>query len=387
MSLAAVAVFADMYVTQPLLPLLSAEYGVSAAVAGTTVSAVVFTIALASSAYGPLGDALGRKKVMAAGCALLALATLACGFAPGFTALVALRAVQGVLVPSVSAVAIAYLGDLRGGEDPGSLVGAYIGATVFGGLVGRVGSGLIAQASSWRTPFYVFAAVTLLAAAALFFALEEPKAAETHNGFAAAYREMGAHVGNPRLFGAFLVAATLFFGFIGIFTYLPYLLSAPPFSLSTGTIAWFYAAYLAGVFTAPLAGRLSGRYSRRVLIAAGFVVALCGIALTALGALTAIAAGTIVLCIGMFAAQAIAPAYVNVTATTAKGGANALYTTFYYVGAVLGSTLPGLALERFGWSGVVWTCAASLVVGLVADLTLCTGDGPTPPALPRPIRD
>ena len=89
----------------------------------------------------------------------------------------------------------------------------------------------------------------------------------------------------------------------------------------------------------------------------------------------------------MFAAQAIAPAYVNVTATTAKGGANALYTTFYYVGAVLGSTLPGLALERFGWSGVVWTCAASLVVGLVADLTLCTGDGPTPPALPRPIRD
>lgn len=373
--LAAVAVFADMYVTQPLLPLLSAAYGVSAAAAGLTISSVVFAIALVSSVYGPLGDVLGRKRVMTIGCALLAAATLACGFAPGYAALVVLRAAQGLLVPSVSAVAVAYLGDLRPGKDPGSLVAAYIGATVLGGLVGRVGSGLIAQAWSWRAPFFVFAAITLLAAAALLFALEESKVPATYSGFGAAYREMGAHMGNPRLFGAFVVAATLFFGFIGLFTYLPYLLSTPPFSLSTGTIAWFYAAYLAGVFTAPLVGRLSSRYPRRILMAAGFVVALCGIALTALGSLAAIAAGTIVLCVGMFAAQAIAPAYVNVTATTAKGGANALYTTFYYVGAVFGSSLPGLALERFGWSGVVWTCAASLALGLVADLTLCS-EGP-----------
>ena len=199
----------------------------------------MFAIALVSSVYGPLGDVLGRKRVMTIGCALLAAATLACGFAPGYAALVVLRAAQGLLVPSVSAVAVAYLGDLRPGKDPGSLV---------------------------------FAAITLLAAAALLFALEESKVPATYSGFGAAYREMGAHMGNPRLFGAFVVAATLFFGFIGLFTYLPYLLSTPPFSLSTGTIAWFYAAYLAGVFTAPLVGRLSSRYPRRILMAAGFVV-------------------------------------------------------------------------------------------------------------------
>jgi len=371
-----------MYVTQPLLPLLSAEYRVSAAVAGATVSAVVFAIALVSSAYGPLADALGHKRTMAWGCAALAVATLACGFAPGFGALVGLRALQGVLVPSVAAVAVAYLGDLSGDRDPGQLVGTYIGATVLGGLCGRVGSGLIASVTSWRTPFFVFAGITAIASAGLFFALKDVRPREAQKTFAQAYRDMGAHLTDRRLLAAFVVAATLFFGFIGLFTYLPYLLSAPPFSLSTGTISFFYASYLAGVVAAPIAGRISTYVPRRLLIAAGFAIAIIGTQLTAVPALGAIATGTVVLCVGMFVAQAVAPAYVNVTARTAKAGANAVYQAFYYTGAVFGSTLPGLALERFGWSGVVWTCTASLTLGLLAGLTLKGNADRPPPSVP-----
>ena len=363
-----------MYITQPLLPLLGAEYGVSAATAGTTISAVVLVIALSSSAYGPIADALGYRTVMAGGCAVLALATLGCAFAPGFGALIALRGLQGLLVPAVSAVAVAYLGELRGKRDPGALVGAYIGATVLGGLCGRVGSGLIAQVAGWRAPFVVFAAITALAAGGLFLSLEQTRHPVSRGTFAGAYREMAAHLKDRRLLGAYAVAASLFFGFIGVFTYLPYLLAAPPFSLSTGAIAWFYASYAAGVVAAPLAGRLSHWVTRRALIAAGFAVAMAGMLLTLAHALAAIAVGTVVLCAGMFVAQAIAPAYVNVTAQTAKAAANSLYQAFYYSGAVLGSTLPGFALERYGWSGVVVTCVGSLTIGLVADLALCTGD-------------
>jgi len=63
--IATVAVYADMYITQPILPLLSHEFGVAPATAGLTVSIVVLAIALASSAYGPLSDIFGRKPVMA----------------------------------------------------------------------------------------------------------------------------------------------------------------------------------------------------------------------------------------------------------------------------------------------------------------------------------
>jgi len=381
-ALAAVAVFADMYLTQPLLPALSREYGVSAAKAGTTISSVVLAIALTSSAYGPIGDFFGRKTTMFVGSTLLALATLGCAFAPSFPVLVILRGVQGLLVPSVSAVAIAYLGELRGARGIGTVVGVYIGASVAGGLLGRVVSGLIADwSSSWRGSFVAFALLTLAAALGLR-TLPQPHVAVREgriaSAFAGAYREMGAHLFDSRLLGAFVVGASLFFGFIGVFTYLPYLLSGMPYALSTGEIAWFYASYVAGIFTAPAAGRLSQRVSRRLLMAGGLAVALAGLALTALPSLGAIFAGTLVLCVGMFTAQAIAPAYVNVAARTAKGGANALYQVFYYVGAVLGSTLPGVAFERAGWNGVLWTCGASLALGTFVSLAFCqdpaTGD-------------
>ncbi len=370
---AALAVFADTYITQPLLPMLGSEYGVSPAVAGLTISAVVFAMALASSAYGPLGDVLGRKPVMVAGCALLALATFACALAPDIRTLVLLRALQGLLVPSISAVAVAYLGALGGKRDIGSLVGIYIGATVSGGLVGRVGSGIIAGAWSWRASFVTYGVVTSLAAFALALALRDrprPRGTSIGRAFTDAYGAMWRHVGNVRLLGGFLAGAALFFGFIGVFTYLPYLLTAPPFSLATDTVAFFYTAYVAGIFTAPLAGRLSRCFPRRAIVAVGFLLALAGLGLTAIPSLWAIVPGIVVLCIGMFAAQAVVPAYVNVTARVAKGGANALYQAFYYVGAVLGSTLPGLGWEWFGWPGVLATCGTSMVLGLVAFLAL-----------------
>jgi len=380
---AAIAVFADMYLTQPLLPDLGLEFDVSPAVAGATLSAVVLTIALTSSAYGPLADFLGRKRVMTGGCALLGLATLACAFAPNLAVLIILRALQGIFVPAVSAVAIAYLGDLRRKGDIGGVIGLYIAATVTGGMVGRVGSGLIADRWSWRGSFVAYAFLTLAAAAALALTLRErrvPAGRAMHTAFRDSYRAMVGHLGDARQVGAFIAGATLFFGFIGLFTYLPYLLTSPPYALSTGTVAWFYTSYLAGVFTAPVAGRLSARLPRRVLIAAGFAVALAGLALTALPSLAAIALGTVIVCVGMFTAQAIVPAYVNVTATVAKGSANALYQAFYYVGAIFGSTLPGIGWQRFGWMGVLATCGASMVVGLIAMLVLCQEE-PLAPSL------
>jgi len=102
--LATVAIYADMYITQPILPLLSHEFGVAPATAGLTVSAVVLAIAIASSAYGPISDMLGRKPVMVLSCAILALPTLLCAFAPSFGALLLFRTLQGLLIPGVTAV-------------------------------------------------------------------------------------------------------------------------------------------------------------------------------------------------------------------------------------------------------------------------------------------
>src|SRR5215213_11929896 len=74
---------------------------------------------------------------------------------------------------------------------------------------------------------------------------------------------------------------------------------------------------------------------------------------------------------GMFTAQSIAPAFVNATARQAKGGAGALYLTFYYIGATIGSVLPGYGWQTWGWTGVVAICSIALLIALLADWALC----------------
>lgn len=366
----ALIVFSDMYITQPILPILSQEFGIAPATAGLSVSAVVLLIALASPIYGPLSDQWGRKRVMVGSCLLLALPTLLCAFAPSFRWLLLGRALQGLCIPGLTAVAVAYLGDTVAPQALGRSVGAWIAANVAGGLTSRVASGLITDFLGWRMAFVSFGLLTLLCALWMGVALRPDRTVQ-RRGWGAAYRGMFAHLGNRALLGAFLIGGALFFGFIGIFTYLPYYLTGAPFFLSPTLVAFAYVSYLAGVIVSPWAGRLSNRFPRRVIIAVGLAIAMSGIGLTLIPRLPIVVASLFILCTGMFTAQSTAPALVNTLARTNKGGAGALYLMSYYLGGTLGAVLPGFAWQQWGWWGVTGSSLMAMVIALLADWLLC----------------
>jgi YNFM family putative membrane transporter len=367
-----VAAYAAMYVTQPLLPMLSAEFAIPPATAGLSVSAVVLAIAAGSFLAGPLSDALGRKAVMVGSLALLVLPTLACAVARSFPELVALRAAQGLLIPGVTAVAVAWAGDHYAPGQLRAAVGAVIAASVAGGLLGRVASGFIAAQGGWRAAFLLSAAVT--AAGAVGMGLELPRGGSPGAPWRGAVGGMVRHLGDRRLLGGFALAFCLFFAFIAVFTYLPYRLAAPPFRLSTDAIASAYLVYVVGIVASPLAGRLAARMAPERIMLSGLAISAAGVAVTLSGSLVVLVAGLLVLVVGMFTAQALGPSYVNETAREAKGGASALYLAFYYLGGTLGSWLPGLAWQRWGWSGVAGTSLLALGAAALAVSTLCRRD-------------
>lgn len=373
LTLATVAVYSDIYITQPILPLLSHEFGVKPATAGLSVSIVVLMIAAVSIPYGSLSDAVGRKPVMVSALALLTIPTILCAFAGTFPRLLLFRGLQGALIPGVTAIAVAYLGDAYSPEELGPKVGGWIAASVAGGLTGRVVSGLLADWVDWRAPFVLFGVLTALAAAGL--ARELPRAPERERAsrprLAAARQDLLSHFSNRRVVGAFVIGTGVFFCFIGVFTYLPYYLTAAPFRLSTAFVSSIYLVYVAGIFTSIVTGRLSSRFGGRLVMAAGLVIAAAGVAGTLVRSVPFIVVSLVVLCVGMFAVQSTAPAFVNGNAAGAKGAAGALYVAFYYVGATLGSSLPGYAWQAWGWRGVAASCVAALGVGLAADAVLC----------------
>jgi YNFM family putative membrane transporter len=162
---------------------------------------------------------------------------------------------------------------------------------------------------------------------------------------------------------------------MGIFTYLPYLLSGPPYRLSTALVSSTYLVYAAGVPMSALAGRFSGPVAPRRLVGLGLLAAGFGMALTLAGSLPLVLGGLVVVVLGHFTAVAVLPAVVNATAQEAKGSASGLYLSAYYMGGTLGSVLPGLAWEAWGWTGVVAGCAAALAVAFAANATASVATG------------
>jgi MFS transporter, YNFM family, putative membrane transport protein len=368
--LATVACYGDMYLTQPVLPELSREFGVAPAHAGLTVSAVVLAIAAASTSYGALSDALGRRRVMVASAALLVVPTLACGFASSFHGLLALRALQGAFIPGVTAVSVAYAGDRWPPDRLPRVVAGIMGAAVAGGLLGRVMAGPVTAAFGWRATFLVAAVATALGAAGLGRELR-PAPSRQPLALHRAWAGVLGHLREPRLVGAFVIGACLFFGWMGLFTFLPYHLTSARYRLPTALVSSVYLVYAAGVVASPVAGRLVQRIPPRAVIAAGLGAGAFGAALTLVGPLPVVVAGLVVFVGGAYTAQAVAPSFVNANARTAKGGASALYLTAYYAGGTFGSSLPGLAWQRWGWPGVVLACVASLGAALAANGLLC----------------
>ena len=125
------------------------------------------------------------------------------------------------------------------------------------------------------------------------------------------------------------------------------------------------------MLSSPLSSLLTGRLSRRVVMALGMAVALAANLATLTPSTVLLIAALLVLCFGNFATQSTATSFVATQADHDRGGANSLYLFTYYLGGSLGAFLPGLLWTSFGWTGVLMLTCTMLVLGITAALTLC----------------
>jgi MFS transporter, YNFM family, putative membrane transport protein len=371
-------VFCNMYLTQPVLPIVGQEFGLTPAETGLTVSSLVLALAVGSPFFGLLSDRIGRKVVMVASMFALSVPTLLCGLAPGFGWLVAFRALQGAIIPGFTAVAVAYLQEEMPPQRRLLAVAYYISGTVTGGFLSRLFGGLLTEFSgSWRVGFILFALVDVIVATLLWkmlpdsrnFARNVPLEAKRFN-FA-----IWEHLTNRPLLGAYLTGFCLMYAFLGLFTYLSYYLASPPFDLPLALLSFAYVTYLIGVWSSPLAAKMVPRWGRRGTLLIGFAIMWAGALITVAQNLLLVIVGLFVLCFGMFACQSTATALPGeyVKDARKRGSATALYQMFYYGGASCGGFLPGLLYQAGGWLFVVGGITASVAAGVVAVVFLCKG--------------
>src|SRR3954454_24846870 len=165
---AGVATFALLYAPQPLLPALTRGFGRSPARASLALAVSTAGLALALLPAGWLSDAWGRTRVMTLSLGAATALGLLAAAAPGFGALLVVRALQGTALAGVPAVGMAYLTEEIHPQSLGSSIGLLIGGNALGGMAGRLLGGALGEHAGWRVAL-VAVALLSLACAVLFW--------------------------------------------------------------------------------------------------------------------------------------------------------------------------------------------------------------------------
>ncbi|WP_419201082.1 MFS transporter [Pseudomonas putida] len=365
------ATFALLYCVQPMMPLLSKEFGINAAQSSLVLSVSTGMLALGLLVTGPISDRIGRKPVMVAALGCAALSTIASALMPTWELVLATRALVGLSLSGLAAVAMTYLSEEIHPQHIGLAMGLYIGGNAIGGMCGRLITGVLIDFVSWHAALLTLGSLALLAAIVFWKALPESRNFQPQtlnprtlvNGFLMHFKDAGL----PWLF---LEAFLLMGAFVTLFNYIGYRLLAEPYHMNQALVGLLSVVYLSGIYSSAQVGALADRLGRRKVFWASIVVMGGGLLMTLIQPLSLIILGMLVFTFGFFGAHSVASSWIGRRALKAKGQASSLYLFCYYAGSSVAGTAGGVFWHHWGWNGIGLFIGCLLAVALMVALRL-----------------
>lgn len=357
------ASFTNIYISQPVLPVLQKEFAADMVLVSLSVSSVILGIATANLPFGFLVDRLPIQPIVLAGGSFVAFGGIICAVTESLWILIGARFLQGIFIPALTTCLAAYLSKQLPESSLNVVMGSWVSATVLGGMGGRLLGGWVHALLHWR---YAFATAAVLILGVTIVALRVLPRIPVERGkreISAGYFKL---IKRWDLLRLYLCAAGSFGIFSSIFNFLPFRLTAAPFNFSTELTTMLYCAYVVGIFVGPIAGKLGDRFGSANALLAGILILGGSLALISLPSIPSVVIGLLGICAGFFTAHSAAIGSLNRRLTRDQGRANALYVLFYYLGGWLGITCSGIVFEQGGWVTVVYFWAVLLLVPIAA---------------------
>ncbi|SMY38843.1 MFS transporter [Photobacterium andalusiense] len=354
LALGSFIVFCNLYLFQPMLPLMAKEFAVSATQINWVLAATTLMLAVCLIPWAIASEIVGRRLIMVISLLLMPIVGIAMIFTQNLLSLTLARAVMGVSVAGYVAVAVAYMAEEFSPTALMLAVGSYISANSLGGIAGRLYGGIFGEQLGWHWAVFGMAVMSLIGAIVVIRLLPPQQHFVRHNHQLHVHaRQLIAHLKQPVLWLAMLIGGINFALFINLYSVTGFRLVAAPFNLPLSWASLIFVCYLSGTITSRLSGRWASKFNPISGMILGGILSLVGMWLGLVESRITILISLLLLSSGAFFTHSLAYAWVSHHAKVAKATATALYLVHYYVGGSLGGFLLIYCWQHGGWSMVV----------------------------------
>ncbi|PSW17657.1 MFS transporter [Photobacterium sanctipauli] len=347
-------IFCNLYLFQPMLPLMAEQFAVAATTVNWLVAASTMALAVMLVPWAVLSERIGRREVMLISLTLLPIIGFMMVFLESLWALSIARALMGASLAGFAAVAVAYMAEEFTPKALMLTVGGYVSANSLGGIVGRISGGFVADNFGWQAAVIMMAVFSLVVALVVYRLLPKQQHFTTSKGqLRNQTYSVVHHLRNRTLWFAMMIGGVNFALFVNLYSVMGFRLVAEPYSVPVSWASMIFLCYLSGTVTANLSGRWTQRYSAVSGMVLGTTISGVGMWLALIESIPAMLASLLLISSGAFFTHSLAYGWVSQRAKTAKATATALYLVHYYAGGSLGGFFLIGCWQFYGWMGVV----------------------------------
>jgi len=317
---------------------------------------------------GPVADKFNLPKIAVTGLLLLAMTVFYASYTISFSLFIIAMGLMGICAALIPASMFPHIALISPENKKSVYVGSIVAAGTLGVIFGRVSMGLLTSALGWQFSFRIVSVVLFFLSVISYFSLVEKhnEKSGNHKKLSKLYVNSIRLMFKPKILSLLFVGFSLYFGFLGMVTFLTYRLVATPFNFSSGEVGWISFAGITALI-APFSGNISRKIGTLKMIFSSILICLLSFQLMGwFQSITLIALGLLLLFLGVYSCQPLVFLLIGRSVPKESiGSASSLYILFCIGGGSLSSIFLGPVWRSYGWYGITTLCSISLLISLL----------------------
>ncbi|OVE56307.1 MFS transporter [Chryseobacterium mucoviscidosis] len=364
--LSGLSVFAQLYLFQPLLPMVAEHFHTTVGDSSLLVSSSTIGMALGLFFFAFRADSFSRKKLMVFSLIASAVLTIISAWIPSLMLLIIIGMVKGFVISGVSSVALAYLTEEVEISVVALAISMYLSGNTIGGMSGRILATLLAGELGWRNAVLMIGIQSLILGLVFWRLFPDSKFFKPQKtDYHLKMKQMKRLIRDSYMLRLYFIAALLMGTFVSVYNYMTFRLESEPFSLNHVFIAFIFLMYTFGVLGTMITSRLSARFEKKYILKGSIFFLLAGLVLLLSENIYIVVFGLGLFTLCFFAAHTMASQMTALHAKEGKSSATSIYWLFYYFGSSFLGSGTGYLLHSTSWNVFIGVLISVIMIAFL----------------------